>query len=223
MANEEARDELAWLLMAQQGGDPWAGAPASENIEQGGPGSAPTWAEGFGPQGWQNIYGRLDGTGASEFYTSNDFINNAMGLSGQMGNQDIYNQTLNNIWNMNRSNEGVEPPYFDPRLNAGSMGYNPATDLDRPILWDAKPPEGWLPQSGTPEGYTPDSVPFGSPPGTDWHLQDSPVEMPETPPVDLSTLGFFEGSSPYDGGYNTGLGAGGYGAPGMFGRRRANL
>jgi hypothetical protein len=127
---------------------------------------------------------------------------------------------------MNQSNEGVQPPYFDPNLNAGSLGYNPLTDPGAaPVLFDAQPPQGWYSDQGTAEGYAPDPLPLGVPGGI--NLQDIPIGEPNTPPtykeIDPSTLGFFEGSSPYDGGYNTGLGAGGYGAPGMFGRRRANL
>jgi hypothetical protein len=112
------RDRIVNEILAQGGDDPWSRLPSSENIEHGAPLPAPSWDEGFGPVGWPNI-GRLNG--ASEINISNDSIDNTTGLPGEMGNQDIYNQTIDNIYRMNMSNEGVEPPYFDPRINAADV------------------------------------------------------------------------------------------------------
>jgi hypothetical protein len=116
------RDRIVNEILAQGGDDPWSRLPSSENIEHGAPLPAPSWDEGFGPVGWQNIHGRMGGTiGGSEFYIPDNSIDNATGLPGEMGNQDIYNRTIDNIYRMNMSNEGVEPPYFDPRINAADV------------------------------------------------------------------------------------------------------
>jgi hypothetical protein len=155
MSWRNERDRIVNEILAQGGDDPWARLPSSENVEQGAPLPAPSWDEGFGPVGWPNI-GRLNG--ASEINISNDSVDNTTGLPGEMGNQDIYNRTLDNIYRMNLSNESVEPPYFDPRINAGDIGgYNPWAEnpLADPSYNPPLPPPSGPGETGFFEGSSP--------------------------------------------------------------------
>jgi hypothetical protein len=173
------RDEIALAMMAQ--GDPWAGVPSSGNVETGDP-LPLTGFERFGIRGWPYEMEGVVPPDPSQF----------TGLGQELGNQDIANQTLDNIIVNNAYDRDLNPdpyPYQAPDPNNIMSDFDPYR-----IITPTVPPGG-----------EEASVVAGS---------DAPWGTVAAPQA-----GYFEGSSPYDGAGASGI-PGSYGAPGPFGGHR---
>jgi hypothetical protein len=123
------RDEIAQAMMAQQEAvDPWSQLPPSGNVEQG---ATPSWGT---PQGFQIPWRDRFGPSYMPDYGE------LSGLGAEMGNQDIYNQMQQNIYNQGLNNliAGDKPPFFDPSLNAGSLSNDPYSNPSLIV-----PQQGW--------------------------------------------------------------------------------
>jgi hypothetical protein len=176
------RDALA-LAMMQAWSDPWAQVPTSENVTTGDP-LPLTGFERFGDQGWP-----YSGEGMVPADPSQ-----LVGLGGEMGNQNIANETLDNIYLNN---------IYDPVLNPDPYPYQPPDPNN--LMSDFDPYRNITPT--VPPGEAEATVVPG-PADAQWDAVPAP------------TQGFFEGT-PYDGSYGI---PGSYGAPGGYGsNRRANL
>jgi hypothetical protein len=173
------RDEIALAMMAQ--GDPWAGAPLSENVETGDP-LPLTGFERFGIRGWPYEMEGVVPPDSSQF----------TGLGGELGNQNIALETLDNIYVNNVYDRDLNPdptPYQTPDPN------DPMSDFT--IYSNITP-----------------TVPPGTEEATVVPGSDAPWQTVAPPQA-----GYFEGSSPYDNAGASGI-PGSYGAPGPFGGHR---
>jgi hypothetical protein len=215
MADE--RDGIAEAMMAQQdgGNDPYAmwtpGMPGGESI--------------YGPGGIQEYLGGIDTSGRGfDFSGGGD---PSVGYAYQAPPVEAQpSQATSNIFDQGIITRDDGSSYFNPRLNAGTMGYDPYAN---PIL-DPQPPQGWYPDPNSFNGYTPQPInPGGLGADAPWTIPDVPLKLPDVPdwrgpdPIIDPTIpkqGFFD-FDPYEGG-QSGI-PGSYGAPGMFGKRRESL